>query len=55
MNHVEDTGSKRANISKGATFSINEGVTDMMYKLLLQQSDPDIEINVSDGNPLEFN
>ena len=25
---------------------INEGVTGMMYKLLLQQSAPDIEIDV---------
>ena len=34
---------------------INEGVTGMMYKLLLQQSAPDIEIDVFDGNLLEFN
>ena len=34
---------------------INKGVTDMMYKLFLQQTSPDIEIDVLDGNPLEFN
>ena len=34
---------------------INEAVTGMMYKLLLQQSAPDIEIDVFDGNLLEFN
>ena len=33
---------------------INEGVTGMMYKLLLQQSAPDIEIDVFDGSLLEF-
>ena len=34
---------------------INKGVTDMMYKLFLQQISPDIEIDVPIGNPLEFN
>ena len=55
INHVEDSGSKKVNINKDSTLLINEGVPDMMYKLLLQHSGPDIEIDVFDGNPLEFN
>ena len=47
--------SKKVNINKDAKLPINKGVTDMMYKLFLKQTSPDIEINVLDGNPLEFN
>ena len=46
INYVENAGSKKVNISKDSTLSINEEVTDMMYKLLLQQSAPDIEIDL---------
>ena len=55
INHVEDSGSKKVNINKDATLPVNEEEADMMYKLLLQQSAPDIETDMFDGNPLEFN
>ena len=55
INHVEDLGSNKVNINKESMLPINEGVTDMMHKLLLQKSAPDIEIDVLDGHPLEFN
>ena len=55
INHVEDSGSKKVSINKDSTLPINEGMPDMMYKLLLQHSGPDIEVDVFDGNPSEFN
>ena len=42
-------GARKSTLTK-MLFPINEGVTDMIYKLLLQQSAPD----VFDGSPLEF-
>ena len=55
INHVEDWLSKKVNINKDATLPINEKMTDMMYKSLLWQSAPDIEIDLFGCNPVEFN
>ena len=49
INYVENSRSKKVNIKKDSTLPINEEVKDIMYKLLLQQSAPDIEINVFDA------
>ena len=32
----------------------DDGLTGMMYKLLSQQSAPNVDLDISDGNPLEF-
>lgn len=37
VNYAEDLGGKKVNISKDAKLPINEGLTEMMCKLFLQQ------------------
>ena len=53
VKYAEDSGGKKVNISKDSRLQINEGVTEMMRKLLPQQSATDIKIDTFDGTPLE--
>lgn len=55
MNHVKILRSKKASFSKDATLPSNEGMKDMIYKPPQQQSVPDIETDLFDDKPLEFN
>ena len=55
MNHVKILRSKKASFSKDATMPSNEGMKDMIYKPPQQQSVPDIETDLFDDKPLEFN
>ena len=55
MNHVKILRSKKASFSKDATMPSNEGMKDRIYKPPQQQSVPDIETDLFDGKPLEFN
>ena len=48
--------SKKFRSSKGGNQNEREyGLIGMIYKLLSQKSAPDVDIDMFDGNPLEFN